>query len=84
MGCDEYPLFQDRYELGDTVAELWNSALAKRFPNISHRMCFQQMHVEDGQQYPVPFDPPRCQDWHCPRCGRACNMYGHHDCGAAS
>lgn len=81
MGCDDYPLFADRYELQDVVAELWNDHLAKRFPHTSHRMCFQQMRLpDDGSQYAVPFTPPRCQDWHCPRCGAPTGMYGHREC----
>lgn len=87
MGCDDYPLIRvwenstinGRYRIvGDAVAELWNPALAKRFPNTSHHHCFQAMKITEGQQYPVPFDPPRCQDWHCPRCGQPVTLYGHH------
>lgn len=84
VGCDDYPLFADRYQMGDIVAELWSDKLARRFPNTSHRNCFQALRLVDGQYDPQPFIPPRCQDWHCPKCGRACNMYGHHDCGAAT
>lgn len=91
MGCDDYPLFRDAdemldgsYRLEECVAELWSPALARRFPNIDHRACFQAMRLIDGIYNPQPFNPPRCQDWHCPRCGKACNMYGHHDCQAGS
>lgn len=76
---------EGRYELiGDPIAELWNSALAKRFPNTDHRSCFQQMRIVGTEQYPVPFTPAHCQDWHCPRCGEACGMYGHKQCRGGS
>ena len=68
----------DNYELGEVVAQLWSPALGKRFPGTSHTTCFQAMRIINGQQWPAPYDPPRCQDWHCPRCGAPTNMYGHH------
>lgn len=82
MGCEDYPVFEDRYELLDVVAELWNPALARRFPRTDHQMCFQQMHADDHTPYAVPYNPPRCQDWHCPRCGEPTGMYGHRKCNA--
>lgn len=80
MGCDDYPLFQDRYLLGDTVAQLWDEKMARRFPHASHRGCRQSMRLVDGQYDPKPFNPVRCLGWHCPQCGEACGMYGHRQC----
>lgn len=82
MGCDDYPhILDNKYRLGDTVAELWNHKLALRFPHASHATCFQALHIVAGQVSPQPYVPARCQDWHCPKCGAATNMYGHISCG---
>lgn len=69
-------MFRDRYELGDVVAVQWNRDLATLFPRAPHHGCRQMMRA-DGDRW-VPFDPPRCADYHCPRCGAPCNMMGAH------
>lgn len=61
---------------------LWTESLARKFPHTDHSRCFQSLRLVEGRDLPVPFHPPRCQDWHCPACGRACGMYGSHDCAA--
>lgn len=80
MGCDDYPIIGEHYEIiGDgPIAIGWNPQLAELFPNADHVGCRQQMWV-DGDHW-QPFDPPKCVDYHCPRCGTACNVFGHHNC----
>lgn len=68
----------DTYELGELVAVQWCPQLAERFPTAKHDHCFQLMHYSEGSEYPQPFVPARCRDWHCPKCGAPTNMYGHH------
>jgi hypothetical protein len=52
--------------------------MADRFPSASHAGCRQQMELRGGEFH--SFDPPRCMGWHCNRCGKATNSYGHHSC----
>lgn len=72
----------DRYELGDVVAVEWNTFLRAQFPHADHTRCRQEMFADHDTGRWVPFHPPRCVDWHCPRCGKPCNGFGHHTCEA--
>ena len=72
----------DRYELQALIAVQWNPALAAQFPDTGHTGCRQEMWANHATGTWMPFVPPRCVDWHCPECGRPCNLMGSHDCGA--
>lgn len=67
-----------RWEVQELVAAGWNGDLAARFPDADHAGCRQMMYHEHGGWH--PYDPPKCLDWHCNRCGAPTNSFGHHDC----
>lgn len=67
-----------RYQPIELVAVGWSPEMAARFPNADHNGCRQEGRLgDDGWE---PFDPPRCQGWHCNRCGSPTNAWGHHSC----
>jgi hypothetical protein len=68
----------DRFILGDVVAVGWNPELAAKFPDADHWGCTQLMRQADSGIGWMPFDPPQCRGYHCPKCGVATNMMGHH------
>jgi hypothetical protein len=67
-----------KWEAVELLAVMWSSEMAERFPNADHSGCRQELRATDAGF--EPFDPPRCFGWHCNRCGRATNCYGHHNC----
>lgn len=70
----------DRYELRELVAVEWNTLLRAQFPHAEHTGCRQMMRPDMDSERWVPFDPPRCVDWHCPYCGESCGSNGHPNC----
>lgn len=68
----------DRYQLHACVATQWTPLMATMFPNADHSGCRQYMRVDYRTDTWVAFDPPRCQDYHCPSCGEQVNAFGHH------
>ena len=86
MSNDHPRIIGGRYEvIGDgPIAVQWNDALAELFPWADHRNCRQRMWVDEQTQRWQPYDPPRCVDYHCPRCGASTNVMGHHDCAAVT
>lgn len=66
------------YSSGELLCVLWNDDLAARFPHADHTGCRQMM--QESPSGWVPYDPPRCHGWHCPRCGAPTNGFGHHHC----
>lgn len=70
----------DNYELREIVAVQWNPVLAEQFPNAEHRNCRQAMRANHDTNMWEPYDPPRCVDYHCHKCGNPCNVMGHHTC----
>lgn len=72
------PILDGRWRLDELLAVEWNPELAQRFPNADHTGCRQDCWHDTVQWR--PYDPPRCRDWHCHRCGRATNSMGHHEC----
>lgn len=73
-----------RYRITELVATEWNAEMAARFPNADHHGCRQQMRKAPPISYKrgpwIPYEPPRCMDWHCNRCGAPTGMMGHRDC----
>jgi hypothetical protein len=67
-----------RWKVTEVLAVGWDDGMAVRFPNADHANCLQQM--RQGEHGWEPFDPVRCHGWHCNRCGRPTNSYGHHHC----
>lgn len=65
-----------RYELKELVAVQWSPEMAAQFPSARHTHCRQEMRVVDGRWEAL--SPPKCHDYHCPQCGEATNLYGHH------
>lgn len=57
----------------------WNAQLAQKFPHADHRNCVQRREELRGFGL-VPYDPPRCLDYHCVDCGRRSTVLGRHDC----
>ena len=72
-----------RWLLSNVVAVQWSDALAAEFPDADHAGCYQSHKWVPELGRFEPFVPALCHDWHCPRCGRACNSMGHHECEAA-
>lgn len=67
-----------RYRITELLCVMWNDDMAARFPDANHIDCRQEMRVAHNGY--LPFDPVRCIDWHCNRCGQSTNSMGHHDC----
>lgn len=61
-----------KYKITELLAASWSDEMAQRFPNADHRGCRCEIN-EQGEIV-------RCVGWHCNRCGKSTNSYGHHDC----
>lgn len=69
----------DDYQLADLVAVQWCPELAAQFPDADHAGC-RVRHVINANGTWQPAEPVDCQGWHCPNCGAATNLMGHHTC----
>lgn len=69
----------NNYRLEAIVAVRWDETMADAFPDAEHDFCRQNMMWTEQGGWQAHC-PPECQDWHCPHCGQATNMYGHHIC----
>ncbi|MGV7669123.1 hypothetical protein PJN91_17270 [Mycobacterium kansasii] len=56
-----------RYQITELLAVAWNPEMTQRFPNADHSECRLD-------------SAGRCTGWHCNRCGKPTNSYGHHQC----
>ncbi|QFG04906.1 hypothetical protein SEA_NITZEL_81 [Mycobacterium phage Nitzel] len=70
--------FNERFQMLELMAVEWNDEMAARFPNASHVGCRQQV-WHDGIGW-RSFEPVRCRDLHCNRCGSPTGCYGQHEC----
>lgn len=72
-------LIGGKWRITELLAVQWNPEMAQRFPNAEHAGCRQECYPDENG-WAKSYDPPRCVDWHCNRCGQATNSFGHHDC----
>lgn len=68
-----------KWKVTELLAVIWDDEMAARFPNAEHHFCRQEFRPDENGMA-EPFDPPHCVGWHCNRCGKATNSYGHHEC----